>query len=69
MEAVKAMLHDQDLPSYLWEEVARTTVYVQIIMPHQALGNKTPKEMFTEKKPEVSHRRIFGCPVYIHVPK
>ena len=25
--------------------------------------------MFTEKKPEVSHLKIFGCPVYIHIPK
>ena len=28
MEAVKAMIHDQDLPMHLWEEAARTTVYV-----------------------------------------
>jgi len=33
------------------------------------LGNKTPEEVFTGKKPEVSHLRIFGCPVYRHVPK
>jgi hypothetical protein len=33
------------------------------------LGNKTPEEVFTRKKPEVSHLRIFGCLVYIHVPK
>ena len=26
MGAVKSMIHDQDLPMYLWEEVARTTV-------------------------------------------
>ena len=25
--------------------------------------------MFTGKKPEVSHLKIFGCPVYIHIPK
>ena len=25
--------------------------------------------MFTGKKPEVSHLRIFGCPVYVHIPK
>jgi hypothetical protein len=25
--------------------------------------------MFTEKKPEVSHLKIFGCPVFIHIPK
>ena len=29
MEAVKAMIHDQDLPMYLWAEAARTTVYIQ----------------------------------------
>ena len=25
--------------------------------------------MFTGKKPEVIHLKIFGCPVYIHIPK
>lgn len=25
--------------------------------------------MFNRVKPEVSHLKIFGCPVYIHVPK
>jgi hypothetical protein len=25
--------------------------------------------MFTEKKPEVSHLKIFGCPVFIHISK
>ena len=31
--------------------------------------NKTPEEVFSGEKPEVSHLRIFGCPVFIHVPK
>ena len=69
MEAVKAMIHDQDLPMHLWAEAAKTVAYVQNRSPHHVLGNKTPKEMFTEKKPEVNHLRIFGCPVYVHVPK
>ena len=25
--------------------------------------------MFTGEKPEVSHLNIFGCPMYLHVPK
>ena len=25
--------------------------------------------MFTGKNPEVSHLKIFGCPLYLHVPK
>jgi hypothetical protein len=69
MEAVKAMIHDQDLPMHLWAEATRTVVYVQNKSPHRALGNKTPEEMFTGEKPEVSHLQIFGCPVYVHVPK
>ena len=28
MEAVKSMIHDQDLPMYLWVEATKTTVYV-----------------------------------------
>ena len=69
MEAVKAMIHDQDLPMYLWEELARTTVHVQNQISHNALGNKTPEEIFSDERPKVSHLNIFGCPVYIHIPK
>jgi hypothetical protein len=46
---------DQDLPMCLWAEAAMTTVYVQNRLPHSALGLKIPEEMFTGKKPEVSH--------------
>jgi hypothetical protein len=69
MEAVKTMIHDQDLPMCLWAEAAMTVVYVQNRWSHNALGFKTPEEMFTRKKPEVSHLKIFGCPVFIHIPK
>jgi hypothetical protein len=63
------MIHDQDLPMCLWVEVAMTVVYVQNQLSHSTLGLKTPEEMFTGKKPEVSHLKIFGCPVFIHIPK
>jgi hypothetical protein len=33
------------------------------------MKNMTPEEDFTRVKPEVEHFRIFGCLVYIHVPK
>lgn len=69
MEATCAMLHGQGLPKFLWGEAANTAVYVQNRRPHQALDFKTPEEVFIGKKPNVSHFRIFGCPVYFHVPK
>jgi transposase InsO family protein len=69
MEAVKTMIHDQDLPMCLWAEDAMAAVYVQNRLSHSALGFKTLEEMFTGKKPEVSHLKIFGCLVFIHIPK
>jgi hypothetical protein len=69
LEAVKTMIHDQDLPMCLWAEAVMAVVYVQNRLSHSALGLKTPEEMFTRKKPEVSHLKIFGCPVFMHIPK
>jgi hypothetical protein len=46
-----------------------TAIYVQNHSPHQILKNITPKEAFTKVKREIRHFRIFGCPVYLHVPK
>jgi hypothetical protein len=53
----------------LWEEATMTVVYVQNRLLHSALGLKTPEEMFTGKKLEVSHLKIFGCPMFIHISK
>ena len=44
-------------------------MYIQNISPHAILGEKTPKEVFTKKKPAIYHIRIFGTPMYVHVPK
>jgi hypothetical protein len=63
------MIHDRDLPMELSVEAVRTTMYVQNIISHSALGFKTPKEMFSGKKSKVSHLKIFGCPMFIHIPK
>ena len=69
MEATRAMLHDQDLPMHLWVEASRTTVYKWNHTPDRVLENKTPEEVFSGKKIEVSHLKIFGYPVYIHILK
>ena len=68
-EAAKAMMFDQDLPNSLWVEATSTAVYIQNRCPHAILDDKTPEEAFSGKKPDVRHLRVFGCPVYIHVPK
>jgi hypothetical protein len=69
MEAIKIMIHDQDLPMHLCAEATRTTIYVQKRLSHSAFGFKTLEGIFTRKKLEVSHLKIFGCPVFVHIPK
>ena len=44
-------------------------MYVQNRCPLSALDSKTPEEVFSGKKLDVSHFRVFGCHVYFHVPK
>ena len=55
VEASKAMIHDQLLPIFLWEEASRIVLYVQKICPHKTVKNMTHEEAFTVVKPEVDH--------------
>jgi hypothetical protein len=63
------MLHDHGLPIHLWEEACNTVVYVHNRCPYRVLGMSTPEEAFTGNKPDVSHFKIFGSTVYVHVTK
>ena len=67
MGAARAMLHDQGLLMHLWAEACNTMVYVQTHCPHIVLGMSTPEEAFIGKKPDISHLKIFGSSIYIHV--
>jgi transposase InsO family protein len=64
----KEMLYNQDLPRLLWAEACNIAIYIQNKSPHKVLWRKTLEEVFTERRPEVGHFRIFGCLVYCHVP-
>ena len=46
-----------------------TTCYLVNRSPSLVLEDKTPQEVWTGKKPSLSHLRIFGCDAYVHVPK
>jgi transposase InsO family protein len=68
-ETVKALLNDQDLSMFLWGEAVMTAIYVQNRSPHCILKDMTPEEAFSGKKPNIENLRIFGWPVYSHIPK
>jgi len=49
--------------------VAETACYLVNRSPSSALEDKTPQDVCTGKKLSLSHLRVFGCDVYVHVPK
>jgi hypothetical protein len=46
-----------------------TTCYLVNKPPSSALDDKTPQEIWTGKKPSLTHIKVFGCEAYVHVPK
>jgi hypothetical protein len=52
----------------MWEEIAKTVNYIQNRLPTKALKLKTPEEMLSGTKPNLSHLRVIGCVAYCHIP-
>eukprot|EP00253_Pinus_taeda_P023270 PITA_23270 len=63
------MLSGARLGHELWVEAVDTTCYLVNRSPSSALEDKTAQEVWTGKKPSLSHLRVFGCDAYVHVPK
>ena len=69
VEKVRSMLADSRLPQKFWAEALSTAVYLINRSPTKALDKTTPFEAWYEKKPNVSHLRVFGSSAYAHIPK
>jgi hypothetical protein len=64
VEMGRSMLKCKKLPNKFWAEAVATAVYVLNISPTKSVWNKTPFEAWFERKPGVSHLRVFGCIAY-----
>lgn len=69
VEKAKCMLFDSEMDLKFWAEACSTAAYVMNRTPRIRLENKTPMELWTGTKPDVSSLRIFGSKVTVHVPK
>ncbi|CAN0858259.1 Retrovirus-related Pol polyprotein from transposon TNT 1-94 [Linum grandiflorum] len=61
------MLISAGLKSSLWGEAVVTAAYLINRSPSSAISFKTPQEMWTCKKPNLSHLRPFGCTAYSQI--
>ena len=67
MEMARSLLKHMHMPNYLWGECIRHATYLLNRVATRALKEKTPYEVFRNKRPNVSHLRVFGCIGYAKV--
>jgi transposase InsO family protein len=62
VQKARSMMYEANLPTNFWGEAVYTAVYLINRLPTEALNfQSTPAEQFYDKKPNLSHLRIFGC--------
>lgn len=69
VEKARCLLYDGGLNLEFWAEAANTAVYLRNRTVAAGLNGKTPYEVWTNTKPDLSHLRIFGSTVMVHVAK
>lgn len=63
------LIKDCRLPVYLWAEAANFTVYSLNRVLCKASSPITPFEAYHNKRPNLSHLRVFGSIAFVHIPK
>ena len=69
LEMTRNILKYMDIPNYFWGEAIRHSTYLLNRIATRALKDRTPYELFHEKKPNITHLRIFGCIGYAKIEK
>lgn len=68
VEKGKCLLYDAKLGKRFWAEAASTAVYLKNRSIVSGVP-KTPYELWHGSKPNLSHIRLFGSKVMVHIPK
>ena len=69
MDKVRSILSNFGLEKHFWEEAVNTACFLINWSPTIALDNGIPKEVWTGKRVNYSHLKIFGCETFVHIPK
>ena len=65
VELAQVMMIGANAPMFLWEYAIQHDAYLREWAPAKALPGTTPFEAWHGHKPDVSHLREFGSPVYV----
>ena len=66
----QTLIADSGLPASLWGNAVLTVQYIRNRVPSLALPDgQTSYEVFFNKKPDLSHLRVWGCQCFVAIPK
>ena len=64
-----ALLVQAKLPPSIWKYAVETFIHTNNRTPTSALNGDTPYHHWTDKKPNISYFRVFGCLAYVLIHK
>lgn len=68
VEMGRSCLKEMNMPTVMWGEAIRHSVYILNRLPTRALSGKTLYEVWTGNKPHIGHIRVFGCLSHMKIP-
>lgn len=69
IERAKCLLFDAKLAKTFWAEAVNMAVYLVNRTVNANSGKATPEEIWTGSKIDLSHVKLFGTPIMVHIPK
>ena len=66
-ESARSLLSHCQLPKVFWGDAVLYAIHIRNRCLTTSDKNKTPYELWTGKKPSVSHIRVFGCDAFMHI--
>ena len=64
-EVARTILHENSLPNYFWVEAVNTSCYILNRVLIRSSLDKTPYELWKNKKPNISYFKVFGSKCFI----
>jgi len=68
LDMARSMLKEKKLPHEFGGKAVNIAAYILNRCPTKKLKNQVPKEVWSGRKPYVSHLKVFGTICYKHVP-
>ena len=69
VNGAEAMRHHTGLSNGFWIYTIKAKLTAYNVTPIIWADYKTPKELWSVEKPDISHPRVFGCLAWVHILK